>query len=72
MRMAVSTIVMVMAASTWGAPPKFDRPLIYSVNPCGEGDPIGAPQVGSDFVRYNELVWQKVAEAGSRSKREQA
>lgn len=54
---------------TQAASPKPDRPTIYGVNPCGDGKAIGATPQGSDFVRYNELVWQKIAEAGGRSAR---
>ena len=48
----------------------FDRPMIYSVNPVGNGEIVGAPETtGSPFVRYDNLVFEKVSEAGSRSAR---
>jgi len=47
----------------------LERPLIYSVNPAGNGDFIGAPESGSDFIRYEDLLYQKMPEAGGRSVR---
>lgn len=46
-----------------------DRPMIFSVNPAGRADAVGAPSTGSDFVRYDELLFQRLSEAGSRSAR---
>jgi len=47
----------------------FDRPLIYSVNPVGNGDFVGAPHTDSEFVHYDHLIWEKLAELGGRSAR---
>lgn len=47
----------------------FDRPMIYSINPEGNGDFVGAPHTGPDFVRWDHLLFEKVSEAGSRSAR---
>ncbi len=46
-----------------------NRPMIFSVNPVGDGPAVGAFRKGSDFVRYDELLFQRLSEAGSRSAR---
>ena len=74
--MRFGTAALVVLGTVWGtwsthAAEKegYDRPLIFSVNPVGNGDFIGAPHRGSDFVRYDELVFQRCSEIGSRSAR---
>ena len=59
--------IFFASAYAWADPPA--RPLIYSVNPAGNGDFVGAPHKGSSFVRYKELLFQRISEAGSRSAR---
>jgi hypothetical protein len=59
--------VLVAGADSLAKPP--DRPLIFSVNPVGNGPAVGANHKGSDFVRYDELLFQRISEAGSRSAR---
>jgi hypothetical protein len=71
--MALSSLLLtggwaLATAAVPGTQP-VDRPMIFSVNPVGNGDFVGAPHKGSDFVRYDELLFEKASEAGSRSAR---
>ncbi len=59
--------VLLAGAPAWAD--AFDRPMVFSVNPVGNGAAVGASRKGSDFVRYDELLFQKLSEAGSRSAR---
>ncbi|HPD32142.1 MAG TPA: cellulase family glycosylhydrolase [Phycisphaerae bacterium] len=59
--------VLLASASAWAE--TIDRPLIFSINPVGNREAVGAPRQGSDFVRYDELLFQRISEAGSRSAR---
>jgi hypothetical protein len=61
--------LLLAAGPALAAAPRLERPMIFSVNPAGDADAIGAPHTGSSFVDYEELLWQRIGEAGSRSAR---
>lgn len=48
---------------------EFNRWMVFSVNPVGNGDFIGAGHTGSPFTDYEELLFQRCSELGSRSAR---
>lgn len=62
-------LMCTLASSPALAADSPDRPMIFSINPVGNGAAVGAHRKGSDFVRYDELLFQRVSEAGSRSAR---
>lgn len=66
-----SVLLALPLTACMAAPPstQCDRPLIYSVNPVGNGDFVGAERTHSPFNRYDELLWEKLTEVGGRSAR---
>ncbi|NLE60356.1 MAG: cellulase family glycosylhydrolase [Planctomycetes bacterium] len=59
--------VLLAGAPAWAD--AFDRAMVFSVNPVGNGAAVGASRKGGEFVRYDELLFQRLSEAGSRSAR---
>lgn len=62
-------LVMIQSACQAPDPYHFERPLIYSVNPVGNGSFVGARSRGSNFVSYQTLIFERCQEIGSRSAR---